>query len=181
MLGISNLNEIVRRKEITKTGEVLDQLRKAVIEALKQKGVTGEQKDGMDIVFCAYNNQTRILQYSGANNSLYILKKDSAGYELNEYKADPQPVAIHVSMTNFTTHEIPVEKGDMLYLISDGYADQFGGPKNKKFMIRNLKSLLCDISSKPLNEQKEILETTIREWMGNNEQIDDITLMGIKI
>jgi tetratricopeptide (TPR) repeat protein len=181
MLGISNLNEIVRRKEITKTGDVLDQLRNAVIEALRQKGVTGEQKDGMDIVFCAYNNQTRILQYSGANNSLYILKEDATGYELNEYKADPQPVAIHVSMTNFTTHEIPVEKGDMLYLISDGYADQFGGPKNKKFMIKRLRELFVEIAPMSLYEQQTVLSAEFEKWTSGAEQVDDVTIMGVRL
>lgn len=181
MLGISNLNEIVRRKEITTTGEVLDKLREAVIGALKQKGVMGEQKDGMDIVFCAYNTQSGRLQFSGANNSLYLIRNENEGGVLKEYKADPQPVAIHVNMTPFTTHEIEVKKGDQLYLISDGYPDQFGGPKNKKFMIKRLRELFIAIAPMSLPEQQAVLSAEFEKWKGGAEQVDDVTIMGVRL
>ncbi len=195
MLGISFLNEIVRKKEVTKTGEVLDHLRNSIIEALKQKGISGEQKDGMDIVFCVLNTKTLTLQFSGANNPLYIVgsgqlavgnagkdcQLSTANCQLTELKPDPQPVAIHINMKPFTTNEIQLQKGDCLYLTTDGYPDQFGGPKNKKFMIKRLKELFVEVSEKPMREQSEILKTSFEEWKGKYEQTDDITVMGIRI
>ena len=181
MLGVSFLNEIVRKKEISKAGQVLDYLRNSIVDALKQKGISGEQKDGMDIVFCVLDLKTNLLQFSGANNSLYIIKKNSNEAPLIEIKADSQPVAIHVNMAKFTTHEIQLEKGDCLYLTTDGFPDQFGGPKNKKFMIKRLKEVFVTISENPMKEQCEVLNSAFEEWRGNYEQIDDVTIMGIKI
>jgi len=181
MLGVSFLNEIVRKKEISKAGQVLDYLRNSIVDALKQKGISGEQKDGMDIVFCVLDLKTNRLQFSGANNSLYIIKKNSNEAPLIEIKADSQPVAIHVNMAKFTTHEIQLEKGDCLYLTTDGFPDQFGGPKNKKFMIKRLKEVFVTISENPMKEQCEVLNSAFEEWRGNYEQIDDVTIMGIKI
>jgi serine phosphatase RsbU (regulator of sigma subunit) len=178
MLGISFLNEIVRKKDVIKASDVLDQLRISIIEALKQKGESGEQKDGMDIVFCMLNTQTNILQYSGANNPLLIVSRDKT---LTEIPADKQPVAIYENMSPFTNHVINIQKGDMLYLMSDGYEDQFGGTKNKKFMAKNLKELLVKIAGESLEEQKKRLNITFENWKGENEQIDDVTILGLKI
>ena len=194
MLGISYLNEIVRKKEVTKASEVLNQLRSSVIEALKQKGVMGEQKDGMDIVFCAINTETMVLQYAGANNPLYIVpgsgfrvpdevdpKHETRNSELIEIKADPQPVAIHVEMKPFTNHEIQLNKGDCIYLASDGFQDQFGGEKGKKFMLKRFKEMLLANSEMTMKDQKENLESTFEEWKGGYKQIDDVTIIGIRI
>jgi len=184
MLGISFLNEIVRKKEITKTNDALNALRKEIIQALQQKGIQNEQKDGMDIAFVAINKQTLQCQYSGANNPLYIIKKKKTEiqeYELIELKPDKMPVAIHVYMESFTYNEIQLEKGDCLYLFSDGYADQFNGKTGKKFMNKRFKELLITNADKTMDEQKQILENTIVEWMGDTEQTDDITVMGLKI
>jgi serine phosphatase RsbU (regulator of sigma subunit) len=197
MLGVSFLNEIVRKKEITKAGEVLDHLRKSIIEALKQKGQLGEQKDGMDIVFCALNTITNQLQFAGANNPLYIVKRlkvkgeseqkstpqpiNSSDYQLTEIMGDKQPVAIYERMTPFTNHEIQLEKGDVIYLISDGYQDQFGGPKNKKFMVKQLKQLFIDNCKLSMEEQRKTLDLSLENWKGENNQVDDITILGLKI
>ncbi|NSW46609.1 MAG: tetratricopeptide repeat protein, partial [Bacteroidales bacterium] len=118
MLGISFLNEIVRKKEMTKANDVLNELRKEIINALQQKGIAGEQKDGMDIALIAINKNTLQCQFAGANNPLYLVRKaqnePTANYELIEYKGDKMPVAIHIIMNNFTNYEFQLEQGDML-------------------------------------------------------------------
>ncbi len=206
MLGVSFLNEIVRKKEVTKASDVLNHLRESIIEALQQKGTSGEQKDGMDIALCVLNTETNVLQFAGANNPLYIVKSQkiaavaaAGGSEegerktaaataaaaidgqLTEVKADNQPVAIYENMKPFTYNEIKVNPGDTIYLASDGYEDQFGGPKNKKFMAKKLKELLVSIADKPMHEQQVILNKTFEEWKGGYEQIDDVTVLGLRI
>ncbi|RLD55788.1 MAG: hypothetical protein DRJ01_16165 [Bacteroidetes bacterium] len=149
MLGVSFLREVVQKKQITNSGEILNKLRTEVIKALKQKGELGEQKDGMDIAIISINHENNIVQFSGANNPLYILTnreltdfKPLEGFEnFYEIKPDKMPIAIYEKMDNFTTHEIQLEKGDILYMFSDGYADQFGGPKGKKFKYKPFKRL----------------------------------------
>ncbi|MBI4646475.1 MAG: SpoIIE family protein phosphatase [Bacteroidia bacterium] len=178
MLGVSFLNEIVRRKKITKASQVLDHLRDSIIEALQQKGQSCEQKDGMDIVLCALNTTNNLLQYAGANNSLFIV---TAQKEIKEISPDKQPVAIYENMKPFTNHIINLQKGDTIYLTSDGYEDQFGGPNNKKFKIKQLKELFIYITDKTMDEQKNILVTTFENWKGEHEQIDDVTILGLKI
>ncbi len=198
MLGISFLNEIVRKKEVTKASQVLDHLREYIIEVLHQKtqyDFSSEyMKDGMDIALCALNTADNTLQYSGAYNPLYLVtgclslvagevnqKPATRNQQLIELKADNQPVAIYHKMNPFTNHEIVVQKGDIIYLVSDGYKDQFGGLSNKKIMSKQLKELLIEIADKPMNEQKEILNLFFENWRGENEQIDDITILGIRI
>ncbi|NSW46611.1 MAG: SpoIIE family protein phosphatase, partial [Bacteroidales bacterium] len=185
MLGISFLNEIVRKKEMTKANDVLNELRKEIINALQQKGIAGEQKDGMDIALIAINKNTLQCQFAGANNPLYLVRKaqnePTANYELTEYKGDKMPVAIYIIMNNFTNYEFQLEQGDILYLFSDGYADQFGGEHGKKFMYKRFKELILANAHKPMNEQKQAFEETIVQWIGNGEQTDDITVVGIKI
>ncbi len=210
MLGISFLNEIVRKQEVNKANQVLNELRNEIINALQQKGIQGEQKDGMDISLLVLNTETNECQWAGANNPLYIIRKNPQGLTkpkplqnlegleeqnnklseiqnlkvldvLEEIKGDKMPIAIHLIMNDFTNHEFKITKGDLLYLFSDGFADQFGGPKSKKFMYKKFKEILLTNSQKPMPEQKEILEKAINEWIGSNEQIDDITVLGIKI
>jgi len=186
MLGVSFLNEIIRKKEITKASEVLDNLRESLIEALQQKGQTGEQKDGMDIVLCAINITSNELQFSGANNPLYIIRNSNLKpldkkNILEEILPDKQPVGIYQNMKPFTNHVVPLNKGDCIYFCSDGYKDQFGGTKNKKFMAKQLKQLLTDNCLLTMKEQKEVLDTTFENWKGKHEQIDDVTILGLKI
>jgi len=100
---------------------------------------------------------------------------------LEEIKGDKMPIAIHLVMSDFTNHEFKAEKGDMLYLFSDGFADQFGGPKGKKFMYKQFKEILLTNCNKPMQEQNGILEKAINEWIGNSEQVDDITILGLKL
>jgi serine phosphatase RsbU (regulator of sigma subunit) len=129
-------------------------------------------------------------QWAGANNPLWIIRNNktltkfetlSKLEELEEIKPDKMPIAIHELMDEFTNHDFELCNGDCLYLMSDGYEDQFGGPKGKKFMSKRLKELLVTNYELPMQEQKEILEKTLNTWIGNSEQIDDITVMGIRI
>ncbi|MBI5219033.1 MAG: SpoIIE family protein phosphatase [Bacteroidia bacterium] len=184
MLGMSFLNEIVARKDITKSSQVLDELRDMVIRSLQQRGIEGEQKDGMDIAFIALNTKTLELQFAGANNPLYIVKtRHDASLQpvLDEIRPDKMPVAIHTEMMRFTNHEIQLQKGDILFLYSDGYEDQFGGPNGKKFYSKKLNQLLSDNSNKPMDQQKDVLDTTFETWKGDYEQVDDVLIAGIKI
>ncbi|OFX52372.1 MAG: hypothetical protein A2046_04825 [Bacteroidetes bacterium GWA2_30_7] len=191
MLGISFLNEIVRKKEITKASSVLNELRNEIVYALQQKGEYGEQKDGMDIAFVAINFETLELQFAGANNPLWIVrsKSDLTTFEklsnLEEIKPDKMPIGIHGIMNDFTNHEIQLQKGDCIYMMSDGFQDQFGGLKRKKFLSKNLKQLLLVNSQLSMEEQKEIIEKEFENWINCDgkcfEQIDDITVVGLKI
>ena len=181
MLGISLLKEIVVNEYMTQPDVILRRLRKGVIRALNQSNDSAKQKDGMDLSLCSINKLTFELQWSGAFNPL-ILVKDG---EMIEIKADRMPISIFEKMDRFTLHEMKLKKGDIIYLFSDGYTDQFGGPKSKKFMTKKLKELLLEMAVKPMQEQQKILEKTILDWMNGYdlelEQIDDITVMGIKI
>ncbi|MBI4649562.1 MAG: tetratricopeptide repeat protein [Bacteroidia bacterium] len=184
MLGVSFLNEIVRKKEIIKASQVLENLRESIIDALQQKGKEGEQQDGMDIAFCAINTTSRVLQYAGAKNPLYIVETRHASslqYQLTEIKADKIPVGIYINMEPFTHNEILLNQGDIIYLASDGYIDQFGGENRKKLLNKRFKEILIQISNEPMNIQKEILEQTFENWKGENAQIDDVTVLGLKI
>jgi len=139
MLGVSYLNKIVNEQHITRPDEILNLLRENVIRALKQKGVSGESKDGMDISLLTFEKNKKTLHYAGANNPLYIVRKVNGEYEVIEKKADRMPVAIHYGMSDFQNQEFELQKNDTLYMFSDGYIDQFGGPEGRKFMNELLK------------------------------------------
>jgi len=198
MLGISFLREIVSKEYITFPGVILQKLRKEVIKSLKQKGEFGEQKDGMDLALISINHETNMLQYAGANNPVYIIsgngndiriqnekirpfKLDHINAQLIEIKSDKMPIAIYDKMDRFTTHEIQLQKGDMVYMFSDGYPDQFGGEKGKKIKNKPFKQLLLENANKPMNEQKVILEKYFEDWKGDLEQTDDVVVLGVKI
>ncbi|NMC40337.1 MAG: SpoIIE family protein phosphatase [Bacteroidales bacterium] len=177
-LGISTLNEIIANNNQLNAGEVLNLLRKKVMDALHQTGKEGEAADGMDISFCILSKDRRLLQYAGAFNPLFIV---SNGH-LTEYKADRMPIGIHIGgEAPFTNYTIKVKPGDLIYLFTDGISDQFGGPEGKKFKKSNFRRLITDICSLPLKEQKIILEKEYQNWKGNLNQVDDITILGLRI
>ncbi|MCK4663136.1 MAG: SpoIIE family protein phosphatase [Bacteroidales bacterium] len=181
MLGISFLNEIVQKREITQTNQVLNELRRQIKHSLRQHGQRDESKDGMDIAICAINTKDNMVQYSGAFNPLYLIRDVNGKSELKEIKADRMPVGFyHGKDKSFTNNEIQLEIGDTFYIFSDGYTDQTG-KEGKKFMTKNLKELLLEIQEQSMAEQKEILERKLAEWMGNEPQIDDILVMGVRI
>ncbi|MBV6483962.1 MAG: hypothetical protein KFKLKKLM_00427 [Flavobacteriales bacterium] len=188
MLGISFFNEIVVENNITNPAEILNKLRAKIIKALEQKGVDTQQKDGMDLALCVWDKNTNLLSFSGANNPLWLIRSirhsglDPESYELIEFKPDKQPVGLFLGeMKPFSVQEIQLEKGDTIYTFSDGYADQFGGERGKKFKLKSLKELLLSVQGKPLNEQKQIIDNMFETWKGNLEQIDDVCVIGVKI
>jgi len=205
ILGITFLNEIINIGDNIQANEILEILRKDIIESLRQTGRTGEQKDGMDIALCIFDLESKMLQFAGANNPLYLMRKYSGSgeqdtaqsgavnssqktlvhgnYELIEYKANKMPIGIHHSaeLEPFTSHDIQMESGDSLYIFSDGYADQFGGPDGKKFKYKPFKILLLEHQDKAMEEQKDILDKKFAEWKGELEQVDDIVVIGVKV
>ncbi|MDX9928958.1 MAG: tetratricopeptide repeat protein [Bacteroidales bacterium] len=193
MLGSALLNQIVNKEYITHPGVILRRLRKEVIRSLHQKGHTGELKDGMDIVLCVIDFEKMKLQFSGANNPLYLIRNIS-GSELNtgssttselhalyEIRGDRMPISIHDAMEDFKVSEVDLEPGDMLYLFSDGYADQFGGHADKKLNYRTFRNILLNNAGFPMAEQKKNLEIAFNEWKGNLNQVDDVLVVGIKV
>lgn len=184
MLGISFLNEIVAHREIQSASEILDELRNLVKTALRQTGKSNEQKDGMDLALCVIDPVGEKIQYAGANNSLVFIRD----HQLTTIAADKMPIGIHHREFPFTNHLLDVKKGDMLYLCSDGYQDQFGGPEGRKYLIKNFRALLLQIHHHPLEKQKEMLEEELIRWMSfsdvdgkNFSQLDDILVIGIGI
>lgn len=181
MLGGSFLNEITSRTEITSTNNVLDELRAHVIESLQQKGVMGEQKDGMDMSFCAWNISTNILQFSGAYNPCWIVRTGKTEPELIELDPDKMPIAIYENMKPFQVQEIQLEKGDIFYIFSDGFHDQLGGSKIKKMLKKRFRELLLENCKLPMPEQRTALIDSFDKWRGSYEQIDDVLVIGVKV
>jgi len=178
MAGIAYLNEIVNKYTFDNASDILNSLRNHVITLLQQKGEDGEAADGMDISLLLIDNSDNTVQYAGANNPVYLIKNG----ELIEYKADRMPIGIHIHIDKpFTYHNLDVNENDVLYLFSDGFADQFGGPHGKKFRYKYFRELLVNIHKKPFAEQQKILEETFYSWKGEEEQVDDILIMGMKI
>lgn len=176
MLGITMLHEIVNEKDFTRSDEILNELRQNIARTLKQEGKPGEQKDGMDMVMLIYDRTTRKMEFSGANNPMYIIRDG----EMIEYKGNNMPVAYYDNMTDFTRHTIQMKQGDRVYLFTDGFPDQFGGPNGKKFMYKPFKALLLEVHERPMEEQERILKMVFDEWKGNLDQIDDVLVMGLR-
>jgi len=197
MLGVSFLNEIVNDKGVNSAGEVLSRMREMVKSSLHQRGVIGEQKDGMDMALCVLNMETLQLQYAGAHNPLFIIRKginlhdyksiadiksfESETHTLFEIKANRQSVSFNQKEVEFTTHEIQLKQGDSFYMFSDGIIDQLGGEANEKYRVQRFKKLLLDSVEKTMDEQKQILENTHELWRKNIEQIDDILVFGVRV
>ena len=176
-MGISTLHEIISNNRDLKANSVLNFLKAKIMGALHQTGKVGEAADGMDISLCVLNKEKTVLEYSGAFNPLFIFQ----GGELKEYKADRMPIGIHYGeAVSFTNYEVNVSKGDTIYLFSDGLYDQFGGPEGSKYKKSNLKKLLSEIYYRPMVEQRNIIETELANWKGSGDQIDDVTIIGIK-
>jgi serine phosphatase RsbU (regulator of sigma subunit)/Tfp pilus assembly protein PilF len=182
VLGISYLNEIVQRREITQANQVLNELRKEIKHSLRQTGNKEESRDGIDMALCVIDTKKNVIQYSGAYRPLYLISQNNGEPIFKEFKADLMPVGVHFyGDKSFTNHEIPIEIGDTIYLSSDGFIDQMGGPHKTKFSSKNFKKLLLDIYDQPMYEQKEILEQTLKTWIGDNPQRDDILVIGARI
>ncbi len=178
MIGTSLLNEFIIENNIEDTAEVLTKMRAQIIKSLDQKGLQGENKDGMDMALCKYDPKKGTVQYSGAYNPLIHISKN----EINQLKGDSQPVGLHTgNKLPFTSKEIQVAKGDMLYIYSDGFPDQFGGETGKKYLSGKFKKFLLSISDKPIDEQDTLIKAEFTNWIGDHEQIDDVCVMGVRI
>jgi serine phosphatase RsbU (regulator of sigma subunit)/CHASE3 domain sensor protein len=179
IVGHNQLKQVMSRITEYKPSVVLDELSKGVSESLHQHYDGSTAKDGMDLSLCAYDIEKQELQFSGAFNPLYLVRDG----DLQEVKANKFPIGIFLGREarNFTNHKISMQKGDVIYIFSDGYADQFGGPKGKKFMANQFRNLLLQIHKLPMDKQKEELDRTLEEWKGSEEQVDDILVIGVKI
>jgi serine phosphatase RsbU (regulator of sigma subunit) len=174
------LNRSVREYGLTEPGKILDKTREIVIQEFEKSHE--EVKDGMDIALCSLKLPSReglggVLKYAGANNPLWIIRKG----EIIETKANKQPIGQSDNLQPYTTHKIELEKGDSIYIFSDGYADQFGGEKGKKYKAANFKRLLLSLQSEKMEKQKELINSEFENWKGNLEQIDDVCVIGIRI
>lgn len=177
MLGNSFLNEIVVENKIFKADEILNRLRSKIIAALEQKGMT-EQKDGMDIALCVWNKLDNTLEFAGANNPLWILRN----HELVEYKANKMPIGTYLETpVPFSSTLIHLEKNDTIYLSTDGYADQFGGDKGKKLKYKLLMELLTRINPLDMSKQKTELDQNFETWKSHYEQVDDVSIIGVRV
>ncbi len=177
LIGISLLNEIVIKRQTLDTAQILNEMRQQIIEELGESGETGGVKDGMDISLCIYDKINNTLRYSGANNPVYLIKNG----ELEQIKGDRQPIGYHIYEHPFTQHEVSLNNGDQVYIFSDGFADQFGGDRNKKFTYQRFRELILNLHTAPIADQKTQMADTFEAWKQDQEQIDDICVIGVRI
>jgi len=185
MLGSALMNEVINNIKTLEPHQILNELRDQVITSLRQTGESDETRDGLDIALCVLDPETLSLKYAGANHALYMVRDGT----LTEIKGDPMPIGISSEAgKSFTKHELHLKKEDTLYLFSDGYVDQLGGERRKRFTTSRFRKLLLRIQDKIMYEQKNILERALDDWMNDKngsgnivEQIDDVTVLGIKI
>jgi len=188
VLGISFLNEIIKHAEITTAKDVLNEMREQIKLALKQTGKANETKDGMDMALCEINMSKKQLRFAGANSPVYIIRQtNDYQHDIIELKPDRMPLGIYINeRETFSNQTIDIKNGDTLYMFSDGFADQRGGPDGSKFMYNAFREKLLEIQNLQLPQQAIELEKTLHNWMNYNKQttysqIDDILVGGFKI
>ena len=195
MLGISLLDEQLGKPRLDTPGRILDNLRSKVKEMLVQSGEAGEQKDGMDMAVVILDKERKVLQFAGANSPLYLIRRSDTGgigpgleatlnydgLRLYEFRGDRQPIGLYWEEQIFSTHRVALQDQDSLYLFTDGYIDQFGGENRKRYKSRRFRELLLSIQHEPMEVQKQLLEQAHKKWRGENEQIDDICVVGFRI
>jgi len=179
IVGYNQLKQAIITTGGSNPAQILDHLNQGVSETLHQKEENSKSKDGMDIAICSLDHKTLELEYAGAFNPLYLLRNN----EIVETKGNKFPIGSFLDgeTPNFTNHKLQLEKGDQLYIFSDGYADQFGGPRGKKFMYKRFRELLISNSKKDLTIQKDLLKEALFDWMKNEEQVDDILVIGVRV
>ena len=194
MVGHSGMNSAVNEYNLRKPSEILEQLSAYVIESFNDEEGEGAIKDGMDASLCSIDLENNIVEFSGANNPLYIVRKNNKAVideknntlnlkqleNLYEIKGNRRPIGPSEHTKKFTNHSIKLETGDCIYFFTDGYPDQFGGPKGKKFMYKSFKRLLISIAKEPIKEQQRLLDEKFEEWRSDHEQVDDICVIGVK-
>lgn len=179
IIGNNYLRLCEREPSVNRPSEALDFINLGISKTLRQEYSKSTIQDGIDMVFIAIDYKNSKLYFSGAKNPIYIIRERV----LNEYKGDRHPIGAYIGeeMKKFTNHEISIKKGDCIYMFSDGFADQFGGPNKKKFMYSKFKNLLIEISEQEMNEQHKILEEAFEKWKGTADQVDDVCVFGIRI
>ncbi len=179
IVGNDHLNYAVNVIRATKPADILDIVNEGVTNSLRQKSEITMVRDGMDMALCSIDFENRKLEFAGAYNPLYLIRNG----EIIKIKGDKFPVGgfLDQKLNIFTNHEVDLQKGDAVYVFSDGFADQFGGPNHKKYMYKPFRNLLITMQDKPMEYQKEKLEKEFNEWKGNDVQIDDILIIGVKI
>ncbi len=179
VLGSSVLNDVVNEEGFTSPDEILYELDKKVIDTIQKQNINTSVKDGMDLIVITFDEISYTLRYAGAKNPLYYVRD----FELHQIKASPSPIGIHISKKPkvFELHELQVQEGDIFYLASDGFQDQFGGEKHSKYLTKRFRALLLRFSHLPMAEQKKLLLAEFEAWRGDNPQTDDVLLIGIKI
>lgn len=178
LVGHNILKDIVNNTNLKKPGEMLNRMRDGVVKTLHADKDEKSAKDGMDMTLCAINFKTLELQYAAAYNALYIIRNG----DLMEYPANKFPIGKFVGEhRDFDNQTVQLKKGDTIYCFSDGYADQFGGPKGKKFMVGNFRKLLTEVSKSDIKDQRYILEKALSDWQGAHEQVDDVLLIGVRV
>ena len=178
LIGIDELNHAALEKRIDDASAILSSVNKGVKKALRQNEKDSMSRDGMDVALCIFDLKNKKLEYAAANRPLYYIR-DNQLHEIAPTKA-----AIGGTTDNdqvFKNHTLDLKKNDMIYVFTDGFADQFGGPDGKKFMTKRFKDLLLSIHNRPAAEQEAFLENTLTEWRNNISQVDDILVMGIRI
>jgi len=184
MLGIAVLNEIIQINRINSAAEALELLRKQIKTSLHQTGRKGEQQDGMDISLCVIDTQNMKMEFAGANSHVYLYRKTESSEESGfaVIKGDRMPIGIHPSdYKTFTNHHLDLKSGDNVYLFSDGFISQFGGPRGDKFKTKRLQEMLKDVQGMDMSRQYLQIEETLNKWQGHHKQVDDILLVGVNV
>jgi len=178
LIGLKIFNQSVKQKGVNSPAQALDYLNNEVYNTVNKHSESDNIiRDGMDVALCSINYKTMMLSFSGAKNPVYIVRNK----ELHEIKGDKQPIGSYESQEPFSNKEYQLEKGDMVYIFSDGYADQFGGPKGKKLKYKPFKELLISNSDKPIEEQEKQLDELFENWRGDLEQLDDVCVIGVRV
>ena len=179
MLGSTLLKEIVVTRGITSPEEILRYLNEGVRSALKQNDPLGLSKDGMDLSLISYSASEKVLEFSGAKRPLFQVRDG----EIIIHKGDKKSIGGNSKLIGqpYEGSRIEVQEGDAFYMFSDGYPDQFGGPDNRKFMIKRFKELIQGIAAENMERQQQLLDETMLDWRGDQKQIDDVLVIGIRV
>jgi len=178
LIGLKILNQSVSQRTINSPADALDYLSNEIYNTVNQQDNNSSIiRDGMDLALCAINYEKLELTFSGAKNPVYIIRDQ----QLIELKGDKKPIGSYPSNTSFTNHHYQLQKNDMIYIFSDGYVDQFGGPQGRKFMYKPFKKLLSSIAPLPIKDQQNTIQSRFYEWKGNIEQLDDVCVIGVRI
>jgi serine phosphatase RsbU (regulator of sigma subunit) len=179
LIGATILNQTLNNPEISDPAQALDYLNVQLPKNIKSSSASGTIKDGMEISMCEYDAENLKMQFAGANNNLYLVRNG----ELQLIRGDKRPIGQgYENLGNkFSNHQIQLQKGDTLYMSSDGFPDQFGGPKGKKFKYKQMEEIFLEIHQLPVSQQREILKKHFIDWKGELDQVDDVCIIGFKI